>query len=153
VACALFVVPAQKLPPALRTIDAFAPAITAVLLLWLPVQIALIGIAGILQAPSQILTIILILARVLLMLLAYFGVLMLTAPAAYDAIMDNFKKRNGPPGQLPPGGGYPPPGSGGYPPPGSGGYPPQGGGYPPQGGGYPPQGGGYPPQGGGWPQQ
>ena len=89
----------------------------------------------------------------LLWLVAYFGVLMLTAPAAYDSVMSMIKKKpgDGPPAQPPQGGGYPPPG-GGYPPPG--GMPPQGGGYPPQGGGgYPPPqgGGGYPPQqGGGW---
>jgi hypothetical protein len=156
VACALFVVPAHKLPPALRALDAFAPAITALLLAWLVVQPVLMALAflldGSMRAAIGVLPIILILARSLLTLLAYFGVLMLTAPAAYDAIMDNFKKGAGgapPPGQLPPGGGYPPAG-GGYPP--QGGYPPAGGGYPPQGG-YPP-GGGYPPQGGGgWPQQ
>jgi hypothetical protein len=156
VACAVFVVPANKLPPALRTVDAFAPAITAVLLAWLVVQPVLMALAFLLDSSMRsaigVVPIILILARSLLTLLAYFGVLMLTAPAAYDAIMDNFKKGAGgapPPGQLPPGGGYPPAG-GGYPP--QGGYPPAGGGYPPQGG-YPP-GGGYPPQGGGgWPQQ
>jgi hypothetical protein len=155
VACALFVVPAHKLPPALRTIDAFAPAITALLLAWLVLQPVLMALAFLLDSSMRaaigVVPIILILARSLLTLLAYFGVLMLTAPAAYDAIMDNFKKGAGgapPPGQLPPGG-YPPAG-GGYPP--QGGYPP-GGGYPPQGG-YPPAGGGYPPQGGGgWPQQ
>jgi hypothetical protein len=154
VACALFVVPAHKLPPALRMIDAFAPAITALLLAWLVVQPVLMALAFLLDSSMRaaigVLPIILILARSLLTLLAYFGVLMLTAPAAYDAIMDQFKKGGGgaaPPGQLPPGGGYPPAG-GGYPP--QGGYPP-GGGYPPQGG-YG-GGGGYPPQGGGWPQQ
>jgi hypothetical protein len=151
VACALFVVPAQRLPPQLRAIDAFAPHITAVLLAWLVVQPVLMALAFLFNSSMRemvgVVPIILLLARALLTLLAYFGVLMLTAPAAYDSIMDNFKKGSAggpPPGQLPPGGGYPPQG---------GGYPPQGGGYPPQGGGYPPQGGGYPPQGGGWPQQ
>ncbi|HLL25962.1 MAG TPA: hypothetical protein VK427_27680, partial [Kofleriaceae bacterium] len=79
---------------------------------------------------------ILMLAHMLLPVIAYFGVLMVAAPAAYEEVMKLIKK--GPSG-----------------PSSSGGYPPQGGGYPPtQGGGYPPQGGGYPPQqgggGGGW---
>ncbi len=141
----LFIVPPQKLPPALQAIDAFAPHITAVLLLWMPVQVVLMGLAFIVHIKLPLLVVLLKMARGLLTWLAYFGVLMLTAPAAYDSIMDMVKGKGagGPPG------GYPPPGPGGYgpgpggPPPG---YPPQGGGYPPQGGGYPPQGGGYPPQ-------
>ena len=85
----------------------------------------------------------LFLARALMFIVAFFGVLMMTSPAAYEEAKAMFGGKAGG------GGGYPPQG-GGYPPQG-GGYPPQGGGYPPQGGGYPPQGGGYPPQqGGGW---
>jgi hypothetical protein len=147
-ACILYVVPPAKLPPALQAVDAFAPAVTAVLLLWLPVQIILFWLAFIVHADGiKLIPVILMMARSFLMLLGFFGVLMLTAPAAYDSIMNMVKGNKGPPQQLPPGG-YPPQG-GGYPPQG-GGYPPQGGGYPPQGGGYPPQGGGgYPPQGGG----
>ena len=155
VACAVFIVPNHKLPPALRAVDSLAPLVTAILLLWLPLQIILLMVISIIAAPSGLLSTLLGGLRALLALLAYFGVLMLTAPAAYDALMDHLKGRGAapPPGQLPPGG-YPPPG-GGYPPPQGGGWPQQGGGYPPQGGGYPPQGGGYPPQqgGGGWPQQ
>jgi hypothetical protein len=111
--------------------------------LWVPTQVILINLMAhdFLGWTSTFLFI----ARGLLGAAAYFGVLMLTAPAAYEAIMGMVNKTPGAGG-----GGYPPPGGGGYPPPG-GGYPPQGGGYPPQGGGYPPQGGGYPPQqGGGW---
>jgi hypothetical protein len=99
-----------------------------------PVLDALAGLIHHKQGVSAILG----LAHDLLPVLAYFGVLMMAAPAAYEEAMRMF-------GPKPPGGGYPPQG---------GGYPPQGGGYPPQGGGYPPQGGGYPPQGGGgWGQQ
>ena len=151
IACALYVVPPAKLPPALQAVDAFAPAVTAVLLLWLPLQVVLIGLGDIVHG-NDFLRSILGMARGLLAVLAYFGVLMLTAPAAYDAIMGMVKGNRGPGG--PPGGGYPPgPPGGGYPPgPPGGGYPPPGGGYPPQGGGFPPpQGGGYPPQGGGFP--
>jgi hypothetical protein len=146
VLCILFVVPPAKLPPALQTIDAFGPLVAAALIAWLPVQQILIALATIVHRPDHpVVSAVLILAHGLLPILAYFGVLMMASPAAYEEAKAMFGKRN------PPGGGYPPQG-GGYPPQG-GGYPPQGGGYPPQGGGYPPQGGGYPPQGGGYPPQ
>jgi hypothetical protein len=154
------VIPADKVP-ALAAVDALAPAMTAVLLAWLPLEAVLLLLASLIHGNEKFLNNILVFAHVLLPVLAFFGVLMVTAPAAYDELKAQLGKNKGggypPPGggYGPPGGGYPPPG-GGYPPPG-GGYPPQGGGgYPPQGGGYPPQGGGgYPPQGGGggWPQQ
>jgi hypothetical protein len=133
-----------KLPPALQALDAFVPIVTALLILWLPAQQLLFGIAMLIKGGG--LNSITIMAHGLLPVLAYFGVLMLTAPAAYDEFkkMISGQKGGGAPPQAPPGGGYPPQG---------GGYPPQGGGYPPQGGGYPPQGGGYPPQGGGYPPQ
>ncbi|HEY1812301.1 MAG TPA: hypothetical protein VGG74_08075 [Kofleriaceae bacterium] len=143
--CIVFVVPPQKLPPALQSVDAFGPLIAAVLILWLPLQVILLmlfmivnhaGIGAILSG-----------GRALLYIVAFFGVLMMAAPAAYEeAIALITGRRTSPPPQQ---GGWPQ-GGGGYPPQG-GGYPPQGGGYPPQGGGgYPPQGGGgYPPQGGG----
>jgi hypothetical protein len=145
VLCILFVVPPQKLPPALQAVDAFGPLICAVLILWLPLQVILMGLALLVHMHAGI-SAILIMAHMLLPILAYFGVLMMASPAAYEEAKAMFSKnKHG--GGPPQGGGYPPQG-GGYPPQG-GGYPPQGGGYPPQGGGYPPQGGGYPPQGGG----
>jgi hypothetical protein len=126
-------------------VDAFGPLIAAALILWLPLQQVLIALAGIVHGHVLIGSL-LTLGHGLLPILAYFGVLMMASPAAYEEAKAMFSKRN-----PPPGGGYG--GGGGYPPQG-GGYPPQGGGYPPQGGGYPPQGGGYPPQqgggGGGW---
>ncbi len=153
----LYVVPPSKLPPALQAVDAFAPHVTAVMLLWLPLQIVVFTVAVIVHMDGvKVIELVLMLARSVLTLLGFFGVLMLTAPAAYDSIMNMVKGNKGA-GGPPQGGGYPPQG-GGYPPQG-GGYPPQGGGYPPQGGGYPPQGppgGGYPPPqggGGGWPPQ
>ena len=146
--CIVFVVPPAKLPPALQTVDAFGPLIAAVLIIWLPVQQVLIALAGIVHGHVLIGSL-LILGHGLLPILAYFGVLMMASPAAYEEAKAIFGGRSSSGGGYPPqGGGYPPQG-GGYPPQG-GGYPPQGGGYPPQGGGYPPQGGGgYPPQGGG----
>ena len=170
VACILFVVPPQKLPPALQAVDAFGPLIAAILIAWLPLQVVLTGLGMLVHMHAGI-SAILIMAHMLIPIVAYFGVLMMASPAAYEEALRLAGK--GPPGGGPPGGGYPPQGGGyppqgggypppggGYPPPQGGGYPPQGGGgYPPQGGGYPPQGGGgYPPQGGGgggggWPQQ
>jgi hypothetical protein len=147
IACFAFVVPAAKVP-ALAAVDALAPAVTAVLLAWLPLEAVLLLLASLIHGHDKFLNNILMFAHLLLPVVAFFGVLMVTAPAAYDELKAMMGKKQLPPGG---GGGYPPQGPpGGYPPPG-GGYPPQGGGYPPQGGGgYPPQGGGgYPPQGGG----
>jgi hypothetical protein len=142
VLCILFVVPPQKLPPALQSLDAFGPLITAVLIIWLPTQWVLFGLAALVHMHMGI-GAILLTAHMLIRVVAFFGVLMMASPAAYEEAKALFMKRpGGGGGALPPGGGYPPPG---------GGYPPQGGGYPPQGGGYPPAGGGgYPQQGGGW---
>ena len=145
VLCILFVVPPQKLPPALQSIDAFGPLIAAILIVWLPAQVIFMILAGLIDHEG--LSAILIAVHILVRIAAFFGILMMTSPAAYEEATALITGRH-PPGSHPPqGGGYPPQG-GGYPPQG-GGYPPQGGGYPPQGGGYPPQGGGYPPQGGG----
>ena len=142
--CIVFVVPPKKLPPALQAVDALGPLFAAILIGWLPLQQVLIALAALIHGHAGV-GAILFLAHGLLPIVAYFGVLMMAAPNAYEEAMRMFKKGGSPPQ----GGGYPPQG-GGYPPQG-GGYPPQGGGYPPQGGGgYPPQGGGgYPPQGGG----
>ncbi|MEZ4369067.1 MAG: hypothetical protein R2939_22710, partial [Kofleriaceae bacterium] len=146
VACIVYVVPPAKLPPALRAVDAVAPLVTAVLLVWLPVRVVLMGIALMIEASASMGLFMII--HGLVPTVAYFGVLMMTAPAAYEEAMKLFTKGSA---GYPPASGGPPPG-GGYPPPG-GGYLPQGGGYPPQGGGYPPAGGGYPPAGGGYPPQ
>ncbi|CAN5428979.1 hypothetical protein BH11MYX1_BH11MYX1_15220 [soil metagenome] len=152
VLCILFVVPPQKLPPALQSLDAFGPAIAAVLILWLPLQVVFLILQGLLSDHMGI-SAILFGLHVAVRILAFFGVLMMVSPAAYEEATALITGRR-PPGGGPPPGGYLPPG-GGYPPQG-GGYPPHGfGGYLPQwGGGYPPAGGGgYPPQGGGgWPQ-
>jgi hypothetical protein len=151
VLCVVFVPTPQQLP-ALRSVDAFAPLVTAILLLWIPVSLILILLAGLVHGGG--INALLQTIRAAIYVFAFFGILMLTAPEAYDEAKRLFAGGGGgPPGGYGGGGGYPPPG-GGYPPQ-QGGYPPQGGGYPPQqGGGYPPQGGGYPPQGGGgWPPQ
>ncbi|HSN27899.1 MAG TPA: hypothetical protein VLT45_16535, partial [Kofleriaceae bacterium] len=138
IACILFVVPPQKLPPALQSVDAFGPLICAVLIAWLPAQVVLMGLIMLVHFHAGV-GAILIMAHVLLRIVAFFGVLMMASPAAYEEAKTMFMKK--------PGGGAPPPSGGGYPP-GGGGYPPGGGGYPPAGGGYPPAGGGYPQQGG-----
>ena len=118
--CILFVVPPQKLPPALQAVDALGPLIAAVLIAWLPLH-GRAARPGDARPPARgHRRAILIMAHLLIRIVAFFGVLMMTAPAAYEEAMAMFKK----------GGGAPPAAGGGYPPPG-GGYPPPGGGYPP----------------------
>ena len=126
--CIVFVVPPAKLPPALQAVDSLGPLFAAVLIAWLPLMVVLLGLGLMIHAHGGI-SAILIMAHLLIRIVAFFGVLMMAAPAAYEEAMRMFKGG---------GGGSPPSAGGGYPPPG-GGYPPQG------GGGYPPQGGG-----GGW---
>ncbi len=159
-----------KQVPALKPLESFAPLVTAVVLAWVPVQ-AIILMLAIMSAQNAGTGLVMGL-HMLINALGYFGVLMLSAPEAYDELMKLFgdyrtqthhQQGGYPPQQQ---GGYPPQQQGGYPPQQQGGYPPQQqGGYPPQQqggpiqpqmppqqppGGYPPQGGGG---GGGWPQQ
>jgi len=114
--CIVFVVPPAKLPPALQAVDAFGPIIAAVLIAWLPLQQVLFLLQGIIIQHSLVGSL-LAFAHGLLELIAYFGVLMMTAPTAYEEAKRLFVKS---------GGASPPPAGGG------GGYPPAGGGYPPQ---------------------
>jgi hypothetical protein len=86
VACILFIVPPQKLPPALQTVDSFGPMICALLIIWLPLAVVLLMVAGIIHAPSEILNVVLIGAHLLLPIVAYFGMLMFAAPVAYDEL-------------------------------------------------------------------
>tara|TARA_R110002073_G_scaffold24260_11_gene82184 strand:- start:6192 stop:7469 length:1278 start_codon:yes stop_codon:yes gene_type:complete len=154
VACAAFVPTPQQVPQ-LAKVDLLAPLATSVLLAWVPVQAFLLFIALVIEGPG-FLTSLFILVHMLIATLAYFGIVMLTAPEAYDEAK-RLMGGNGPQGNqqnwgnqmpqggMPPQGGFPP--QGGMPP--QGGFPPQGG-MPPQGG-FPPQ-GGMPPQGGTPPQ-
>ncbi len=135
--CGLFVVPPAKLPPALRALDSLAPLFCAIMVAWLPLRVILVAVA--LPGDDMGSTRLWMILHGLIPVVAYFFVLMMTAPAAYEAAMGMFKKGPGappaaPPTQAPPG--YPQ--GGGYPPPAAG-YPPAQGGFPPpQGGGYPP---------------
>ena len=83
VACILFVVPPQKLPPALRAVDAFGPLIAAILIAWLPAQVVLMGLALLVHMHAGI-SAILIMVHMLIPIVAYFGVLMMASPAAYE---------------------------------------------------------------------
>jgi hypothetical protein len=115
--CILFVVPPQKLPPALQTVDAFGPLIAALLIVWLPLQQVIFALAGIIHGHVLVGSL-LLLAHALLPLFAFFGVLMMTAPAAYEEFMRMFNKKGGapPPQQPPQQGGYPQQGQqGGWP--------------------------------------
>jgi hypothetical protein len=167
-ACAAFV-PTPKQVPQLASVDAFAPLVTAVLLAWLPLELVLLTLDGLISDHS-IFTFPMAI-HLAIGMFAYFGILMLTSPAAYEEAKKLFAGGGAPGGGYPPQGGgypqggYPPQGGfppqgappqGGFPPPGAppqGGFPPPGappqGGFPPPGGQPPPGGGGFPPPGGG----
>lgn len=85
--CVLFVVPPQKLPPALQAVDAFGPLICAILIAWLgvgyPLFLLLIGLIH----EGAIVTALLAFARYLLYILAYMGVFMTAAPSVYESIV------------------------------------------------------------------
>ncbi len=149
-----------KQVPALKPIESFAPLATAVLLAWVPLQAVILTLAYMIHGSAM--AGLLVGLHAIINALGYFGVLMLSAPEAYDELMKLFgdyraQTHHQQPGYPPQQPGYPPQQQGGYPPQQQGGYPPQQQGgpiqpqMPPQGGGgYPPQGGGG---GGGWPQQ
>ena len=120
IACILFVVPPQKLPPALQSVDAFGPLICAVLLGGFRLRFLIMGLALIVHMHMGI-GAILLMAHMLLRIVAFFGVLMMASPAAYEEAMAMFRRsrRAAPPR----GGGYPAAGrwlssarGGGYPP-------------------------------------
>ena len=138
VACAVFVVPPKKLPPALQAVDAFGPLLAAVLLAWLPIHVFLFNFGILREMLHGVMNALILSARGFLAIVAYFSVLMMAAPAAYEEAQKIFARK-------PPQGG-PPPGQGG------GGYAPPQQGYAPPQQGYPQQ-GGYAPPGGGYPQQ
>lgn len=85
--CILFVVPPHKLPPALQSIDRFTPMICSILIAWLPIQIAIgtLGMAGLHMTG------LLMFVRGMIGIFSYFGVLIVTAPAAYDRIVAMFR--------------------------------------------------------------
>src|SRR6185436_827394 len=95
--CIVFVVPPAKLPPALQAVDAFGPLFAAALILWLPVELVLVALGGIVHGHVLIGSL-LILGHGLLPIVAYFGVLMMASPAAYEEAKAMFTRRNQPPG-------------------------------------------------------
>jgi hypothetical protein len=177
-ACAVFVVKPSTVP-ALRSVDAFAPLFTAILLGWLLVQIALLVLAWLVHDKGGAVGDLLRGAHMFVGTFAYFGILMLTAPEAYDSLMEIFSGHKatvmggtvpqGPYAQAPqamqqPGAPAPPvqpaqpgmpagpvqPAQPGQPAPAPGRIQPQ---MPPQGPGGPPPPAGPPGGGGGWPPQ
>jgi hypothetical protein len=129
VASIVFAIPAER-APALRGVDALLPHATAVLVLWVPAQIVLLTLGHLIHMKAGF-NGVLLGARALVSAVAYFGVLLVTAPEAYDEV----KRMMAAGGSYPPGGGHP----GNYP---QAGVPPQHpSGYPQHPGGYPPQGG------------
>jgi hypothetical protein len=97
--CVVFMVPPAKMPPALRSADLLAPLVAAVLLAWLVVQPALFLVIGLVHEGGGTSSLLMIVLRMVLTMVAYFGVLMMTAPAAYDAVMQLMggNKVGGPP--------------------------------------------------------
>jgi hypothetical protein len=84
--CILFVVPPQKLPPALQMIDSLGPPICGVLLAWLIALPLLMFIAGVVAQPSAIVSNVLNLARHLLYVIAFVGVFMTASPNVYESL-------------------------------------------------------------------
>ncbi|MBS1121638.1 MAG: hypothetical protein H6Q90_3866 [Deltaproteobacteria bacterium] len=82
--CVVFVIPPQKLPPALQAIDAFGPAICAILLLWLPAFAFLMAIDGLIH--GSVVGTLLMFARMLLYLVAFLGVVLMSSPSVYEAM-------------------------------------------------------------------
>jgi hypothetical protein len=85
--CILFVVPPQKLPPALQALDALGPPICAVLILWLVALPVLIAIDQV--THGVVVGSLLGLARRLLYVVAFVGVFMTASPNVYESL---FKK-------------------------------------------------------------
>ncbi len=117
-----FVLPPEKFP-ALRAVDRFAPHVAAVLLAFPFVSIVYLMVAGIIESGS-VLSVILIGGHALAFTVGYLGVLLVTAPEAYDEGKRLFAGTGG-------GGAW---GGGG----GGGGYPHPGPHQPQQGHGAPP---------------
>ena len=84
--CVLFVVPPQKLPPALQAVDAFGPLICATLLGWLVVGPVLLLVDGIIS--GQIVIALLLFVRILLYVIAFIGVLLMSSPSAYESLFE-----------------------------------------------------------------
>ncbi len=82
--CIVFVLPPQKLPPALQAVDALGPIICAVLLLWLPLHILLISLQVIISV--DVIGGVLLLARGLMYLVAFLGVLLMASPSVYEVM-------------------------------------------------------------------
>jgi len=134
-ACVAFALEPKKFPQ-LRSVDAFAPLVTAVLLAWLPVQAVFFGLG--LMGQVSFMTGLLFLIHLLVGVGAYFGVLMLTAPEAYDEARRIMaaSQAAGTGAAEPPPGAFPPQGPPAQMPPqqaspGPGSDPNQGGGFPP----------------------
>jgi hypothetical protein len=96
--CVVFVFPPIKLPPALRTVDAFGPIICAVLLVWPPVLYVLLLLGGIIH--GNIIGSLLGFARAILYLVAFLGVLLMASPPVYEAMFSEPVMRRKPLGTL-----------------------------------------------------
>jgi hypothetical protein len=82
-AAASIVYAIDKWVPQVRKFEAFAPIVTALLVVWPAIAVVLAGLAILFSAPV---TAILIMVHGLVMVIAIYGVLILTAPAAFDVL-------------------------------------------------------------------
>src|SRR6185503_12513068 len=87
-------VPTPQMVPSLASVDAFAPHVTAVLLLWVPLEIVLLLLDGLTHDHAGI-SAVFFSVHAAVNAFAYFGILMLTAPEAYDAAKGLFAARGG----------------------------------------------------------
>jgi hypothetical protein len=85
----VFAIP-TKWVPALEPFQGFAPLATAILIVWMPISVVLVGL-GLILAGAGVLNILLI-AHGIILQVAFVGVLLLTAPAAFAVIKNMLQK-------------------------------------------------------------
>jgi hypothetical protein len=98
VLCVTMVIPPDKVPAPLRILDSLGPLICAVLLLW-PVTVMVLGFVGGLMG-GNVIGGLLGLARGLLYIIAFIGVLLMTSPPVYDLVTSTPVMRRSPLGTL-----------------------------------------------------
>ena len=109
----VFAVPSNVWPPAAQ-FERFLPLTVLVLTAWVPVAALLVALEAGLGKYSEFINLVYALPQMGAIIVGFLGILLLTAPEAFDSIKSSFAP--------PQGGGGPPPGYG--PPPGQGGPPP-----------------------------
>jgi hypothetical protein len=104
IACLLILVPAEKLPPALQAIETFAPLVATILILWLPTMVVSFAIIMLVHYDAGGNAVVW-LFHALINIVAFFGVLFMTSPGAYEGAKAMLAGDSGPPSPPQPGGG------------------------------------------------